>query len=129
MSIGSVMINSVASTGGQMRPERQDMMALQKALRSDDLAGAKQAFAQFKTDFHAAHQGRALFQTGIPDTLKQDLQGLQSALRSGDLAGAQQAFAQFKTDFKSLQGPPKEPPQPAPGPSPTATGSGLNVLA
>lgn len=111
MSIGAVTPNFVINN--QHRPERQDMEALQKALSSGDLAGAQQAFAQFKQDFHGAHNGHALFQTGVSDTLKQDLQGLQSALKSGDLAGAQQAFAQFKQDFQSLQQAPKEPPVPA----------------
>jgi hypothetical protein len=110
MSIQSVTPNLVAQTGSQLRPERQDLAALQSALKSGDLAGAQQAFAQLKEDFHAAHQGRALWQTGVSDTLKQDLQQLQSALKSGDLAGARQAFSQFKSDFKSQQATEKEPP-------------------
>ena len=129
--IHAVTSSSVASTG-QLRPERQDLQALQSALKSGDLAGAQQAFTQFKQDFHAAHKGRALYQTGVSDTLKNDLQTLQSALKSGDLAGAQQAFAQFKADFKSEHSVAKEPPQPAPPapPAPTAQSSGsINVLA
>ena len=106
------------------------MQALQQALNSGDLAGAQQAFAQFKQDFHAAHDGHSLYQTGVSDTLKQDLQQLQTALKSGDLAGAQQAFAQFKSDFKSQQAPPKEPPVSADGDRDSAQSSGsINVLA
>jgi hypothetical protein len=129
MSIGSVTPN-LAVSGSHQRPERQDMEALQQALKSGDLAGAQQAFAQLKQDFHAAHNGRALWQTGVSDTLKQDLQQLQSALKSGDLAGAQSAFLQFKADFKSQQGPPKEPPVGGGNtkPTPVATG-GVDVLA
>lgn len=129
MSIGAVTPN-LATSGSQMRPERQDMQALQQALSSGDLAGAQQAFAQFKQDFHAAHDGHALFQTGVSDTLKQDLQQLQTALKSGDLAGAQQAFAQFKSDFKSQQAPPKEPPVSTDGDSDSTQSTGsINVLA
>lgn len=125
MSIGPVTPNLVKSSN--FRPERQDMQALQQALRSGDLAGAQQAFAQFKQDFHAAHDGNALYQTGVSDTLKRDLQQLQTALKSGDLAGAQQAFAQFKSDFKSQQGVVKEPPMSvSDGAKPTG---GVNVLA
>jgi TolA-binding protein len=130
MTIGAVTPN-VASNGNHLRPERQDLQQLQQALSSGDLAGAQQAFAQFKQDFHAAHNGRALFQTGVSDTLKQDLQTLQSALKSGDLAGAQQAFTQFKSDFKAQQGPPKEPPVSAQSDSNGrgASNGGINVLA
>ena len=126
MSIGPVTSNLVNSSN--FRPERQDMQALQQALRSGDLAGAQQVFAQFKQDFHAAHNGNALYQTGVSDTLKQDLQQLQTALKSGDLTGAQQAFAQFKSDFKSQQGVAKEPPMSVDSDGVTSTG-GINVLA
>jgi hypothetical protein len=132
MSIGAVTPNFVINN---QRPERQDMEALQKALSSGDLAGAQQAFAQFKQDFHGAHNGHALFQTGVSDTLKQDLQGLQSALKSGDLAGAQQAFAQFKQDFQNLQQAKNQPPAfiandgDADSGSKTAATGGVNVLA
>jgi TolA-binding protein len=130
MSIGAVTPN-IASNGNHLRPERQDLQQVQKALNSGDLAGAQQAFAQFKQDFHAAHNGRALFQTGVSDTLKQDLETLQSALKSGDLAGAQQAFTQFKADFKAQQGPPKEPPVSAQSDSngSGASNGSINVLA
>lgn len=126
MEIGAVTTNLAVGRSGQFRPERQDMMALQQALQSGDLAGAQRAFAQFKQDFHGAHAGHALWQTGVSQTLKQDLQGLDAALKSGDLAGAQQAFAQFKADFKSEHRRPIEPPEP--GPSPVMSGT-VNVLA
>ncbi len=129
MSIQSVTPNLAAHTGSQLRPERQDLAALQSALESGDLAGAQQAFAQLKQDFHAAHQGRALWQTGVSDTLKQDLQQLQSALKSGDLAGAQQAFSQFKSDFKSQQAAAKEPPVSADSSASAKTSGRVNVLA
>lgn len=124
MTIGAVGTNFAIHPGTPQRPQRQDMEALQNALDAGDLAGAQQAFAQFKQDFHAAHHGRALYQTGVSDTLKQDLRSLQSALKSGDLAGAQQAFAQFKSDFRSERAPRVE----------SQTGdatarSGVNVLA
>ncbi len=126
MSIGPLTTNLIPSSN--LRPERQDMQALQQALRSGDLSGARQAFAQFKQDFHAAHNGNALYQTGVSDTLKQDLQQLQTALKSGDLTGAQQAFAQFKSDFKSQQSVVKEPPMSADNDGAKPTG-GINVLA
>jgi hypothetical protein len=128
MTIGAVGANFAINPGGHQRPERQDMEALQSALKSGDLLGAQQTFAQFKQDFHAAHHGQALWQTAVPDALKQDLQGLQSALKSGDLAGAQQAFAQFKTDFQNLQQARREPPVSGGGPTPEATGN-INILA
>ena len=105
------------------------MQALQQSLRSGDLAGAQQAFTQFKQDFHAAHNGNALYQTGVSDTLKQDLQQLQTALKSGDLAGAQQAFLQFRSDFKSQQAPPKEPPVSNDNDSGVKSTGSINVLA
>lgn len=104
------------------------MQALQQALRSGDLAGAQKAFAQFKQDFHAAHNGQALYQTDVSDTLKQDLQQLQTALKSGDLTGAQQAFAQFKSDFKSQHQVVKEPPMSTDSDGGQSTG-GINVMA
>jgi len=39
MTIGAVTTNVPAGTSGQSRPERQDMIALQRALRSGDLSG------------------------------------------------------------------------------------------
>jgi hypothetical protein len=128
MSIQAVTSSSVAGTGNHLRPERQDLQALQNSLKSGDLAGAQKAFAQLKQDFHAAHNGRALYQTGVSDTLKNDLQQLQSALKSGDLAGAQQAFTQFKSDFKSQRAIAKEPPVSAPPPDSQAEGK-VDVLA
>jgi len=128
MSIGAVTGSIHTPPGGKFSAERQDMMALQNALATGDLAGAQQAFAQFKQDFHAAHNGQALYQTGVPDVLKQDLQGLQSALKSGDLAGAQQAFAQFKQDFQSLQRARREPPASTQNSS-TTSANGVDVLA
>jgi hypothetical protein len=129
MSMQAVTSSSVAQTGTHLRPERQDLQALQSALKSGDLAGAQQAFAQLKQDFHAAHNGRALYQTGVSDTLKQDLQQLQSALKSGDLARAQQAFTQFKSDFKSQQTIAKEPPVSAPPSGSSQSAGSLDVLA
>lgn len=126
MSIGPVTPNLIKSSS--FKPERQDMQALQQALRNGDLAGAQQAFAQFKQDFHAAHNGNALYQTGVSDTLKQDLQQLQTALKSGDLTGAQQAFTQFKADFKSQQTVVKEPPMSADSDGAKPTGE-LNIMA
>ena len=126
MSIGAIGTNFAIQPSSPQRQERQDMQALEKALNSGDVAGAQQAFAQFKQDFHGAHHGQALYQTDVPDTLKQDLQGLQSALKSGDLSSAQQAFAQFKSDFQSLHAARREPP--VGGPTPEASG-GVNVLA
>jgi TolA-binding protein len=128
MSIGAVTPN-LATNGSHLRPEREDMQALQQALRSGDLAGAQQAFTQFKQDFHAAHNGNALYQTGVSDTLKQDLRQLQTALKSGDLAGAQQAFLQFRSDFKSQQAPPKEPPVSNDNDSGAKSTGSINVLA
>ena len=130
MSIGAVTPN--LATSSNFRPERQDMQALQQALNSGDLAGAQQAFAQFKQDFHGAHNGNALYQTGVSDTLKQDLQQLQTALKSGDVAGAQQAFAQFKSDFKTEHTPEKAiPVSTASGTDSASAAStgGINVLA
>lgn len=126
-SIGAIGGNFAINPGGAKQLERQDMAALEKALKSGDLAGAQQAFAQFKQDFHGAHHGQALWQTAVPDTLKQDLRGLQSALQSGDLSSAQQAFAQFKSDFQSMQAARREPPVGG-GPTPEASG-GVDLLA
>ena len=126
-SIGAIGGSLAVHPSSPQQHERQDMQALEKALKSGDLAGAQKAFAQFKQDFHGAHHGQALWQTAVPDTLKQDLRGLQSALQSGDLSSAQQAFTQFKNDFQSLQASRREPPVSG-GPTPEASG-GVDLLA
>ena len=105
---------------------RQDMQGVRQALAAGDLAGAQQAFAAFKTDFHQAHGGHSLYQTQVPFAIKQDLQNLQAALKGGDLAGAQQAFATFQQDFQARNGHSPEPPVGGPTPEQTV---GLNVTA
>jgi hypothetical protein len=100
---------------------RQDLQAVQTALKAGDLERAQQAFATFKDDFHATHQGRALFQTRVPATIQQDLRDLQAALKAGDLEGAQQAFATFRQDLtqrlRHTDPPSVEPPQSTEGSS------------
>ncbi|MBZ5707171.1 MAG: hypothetical protein LAN63_17635 [Acidobacteriia bacterium] len=127
MSVSAITANSNPPV--YQNSMRQDLQALQKALNSGDLAGAQQAFATFKDDFHSTHQGRALFQTHVPVAIQQDLRGLQSALKAGDLAGAQQAFATFQQDMtqrlQHTEPPSVEPPQSTEG----GSSPGVNVIA
>lgn len=105
---------------------RQDLQATQNALQAGDLDKAQRTFAEFKRDFHATHQGRALFQTDVPTNIQDDLRGLQSALKSGDLTAAQQAFATFRQDVTAYLRP-TEPPIVQPPQS--SEGAGVNVVA
>lgn len=127
MSVNAITANSNPPI--YQNSMRQDLQAVQTALRSGDLAGAQQAFATFKDDFHATHQGRALFQTHVPVAIQQDLRGLQSALKAGDLAGAQQAFATFQQDMKHRLGQTEPPSVEPPQTTDSAASPGVNVIA
>ncbi|MBZ5597332.1 MAG: hypothetical protein LAN83_03325 [Acidobacteriia bacterium] len=125
MSVSAITANSNPPI--YQHSMRQDMQGVQRALNSGDIEGAQQEFVAFKDDFHATHQGRALFQTHVPVQIQQDLRGLQSALQAGDLAGAQQAFATFHQDMMHLgqtEPPSVEPPQS----TDVAAGPGVNVI-
>jgi hypothetical protein len=106
---------------------RQDLQAVQSALKAGDVEKAQQAFIAFKNDFHATHHGRALFQTHVPVAIQDDLRSLQAALKAGDLAGAQLAFVGLRQDMtRRLQH--TDPPEVQP-PQSTGDSSGVDVVA
>ncbi len=79
----------------------QDFKALKSSLKSNDLAGATQAFNTLQQDIQNASQtagGQSLFDSNSP--IGKDFSALGKALQSGDLSGAKQAFAAFRQDMK-----------------------------
>lgn len=109
------------------RPDgiRQDLQAVNQALQAGDLAGAQQAFANFKNDFKATHLPNSQGHYRVPQQVREDLSAVDQALRAGDLAGAQQAFATFKSDMKAHQ----QGIQPPVVPASTNGNGGLDVTA
>jgi ribosomal protein S20 len=97
-------ISAVSSNGydypSQFSGIRNDVQALEKALNSDDLAGAKTAFAAFQQDVQKVGQP----QQSSQNSLQTDLQDLEKALSSGDIDGAKKAFAAFQQDVQNKIG-------------------------
>src|SRR5512135_2855409 len=119
MSVTSVSFgNNSFAQGPQsaaFQQRKQDFSALQSALSSGDLDGAKKAFASLQQDTQSIRQGRSsqgTDQDGDNDGSKgaqssnggqgkQDFTALQNALNAGDLKGAQQAFASLQQDMQA----------------------------
>jgi TolA-binding protein len=110
VSGASAYVPMAASTASpsidQMRKDikqnSQDFKALKNALKSNDLAGATQAFATLQQDIQKASQaagGQSPFDPSSP--IGKDFQALGDALQSGDLSAAKKAFATFRQDIKS----------------------------
>src|SRR6185369_11694540 len=78
---------------------KQDFQKLQSALKSGDLKGAQDAYAQLKQDLPADSSGSST--SSQPRT---DLDAIGAALQSNDLTGAQKAFATFQQDVKAARG-------------------------
>ena len=84
----------------------QDFQSLRSALKSGDLTGAQQAFANMQKDLQASSQTASTTTSPTSQTLpsskvSMDFQALQSVLQSGDLSGAQAAFAKLQQDLQS----------------------------
>jgi outer membrane protein assembly factor BamD (BamD/ComL family) len=96
MSISAVSSSSGVSQAfwqTSVNPQKQTFHQLSKALKSGDLAGAKEAFASLQQNA-AGGQSSAV-------SITNDFASLQKDLDSGDLDGAKSAFSQLKTDLQS----------------------------
>jgi hypothetical protein len=104
MNIGSVSSFLGAGAATRQNPFKtikQDFQKLQSALKSGDLKGAQEAYAQLKQDLPASKDPSGTATSGQPRT---DLDAIGSALQSNDLTGAQKAFATFQQDVKATRG-------------------------
>ncbi len=85
---------------------RQDLLTLQQALSTSNVARAQQALAHFQEDLQSARPQengiRASAQVNPANTMRTDLQALQSALDSGDLAMAEEAFVRVQQDTRKI---------------------------
>ena len=112
------------------KDRQPEVQALNKALKSGDLAAAQQAYdnlvALGKTELHKDNpflaSDRAL-----------DFNAIGGALKNGDLTGAQQAFAALQNSFKQPPSPdlttPTTPANLNPEGFDTGSSSGVNVIA
>lgn len=94
--------STLAELRSSIKQNSQDFKALKSALKSNDLAGATQAFAAVQQDIQKASSsagGKGPFDPNSP--IGKDFQAIGAALKSGDLSAAKQAFASFKQDIKS----------------------------
>jgi hypothetical protein len=98
MSISSVSSNSFMppTSTNDTQQRQQDFLALQNAIQTGDIAGAKTALAAFQQDLQTSQKSGST-------TPSQDLQNLQNALSSNDVEGARKAFALFLQDVKQAK--------------------------
>jgi hypothetical protein len=104
MNIGSVSSFFGAGAATRQNPFKaikQDFQKLGSALKSGDLKGAQEAYAQLKNDLPASKDSSGTSPSSQPRT---DLDAIGSALQSNDLPGAQKAFATFQQDVKATRG-------------------------
>ena len=111
MSISS--INSGANPAYQAGPSglfkqaRQDFKAIENAVQSGDLAGAKQAVATFQQDQQNIHNARGAAggpsQSPQPDSqFKNMVSSLLTSIQSGDLTSAQQSLSAVQANMKAF---------------------------
>lgn len=107
MSTNNISSNFAAAfprlnTAHELKQSKEDIAALGSALQSQDLAGAKDAFAALMRDSTAAAQGRQASGQAplLSETQRQgvvDAVGaLGQELQAGDIDGAQAAYAQLQ---------------------------------
>jgi|GEM_PF-3403242 len=85
-----------------IKQNSQDFHALKRALQSNNLNAATQAFTSLQSDIQNASQaagGKSPFDPNSP--IGKDFQAVGAALNSGNLSAAKQAFAAFRLDIKS----------------------------
>ena len=105
MAIGAI---SSYTQGGlrQQNGVRQDLMTLQDALSSGNLALAQQALSRYQQDLQNTRPQqngiRESAQVNPDSTMRSDLQALQSALGSGDLAMVEAAFIRTQQDNRQI---------------------------
>jgi HPt (histidine-containing phosphotransfer) domain-containing protein len=144
MSISPVSCSSCSSDSSiyQKKPgaPMKDLMALQNALKSGNLADAQSAFATFQSDLQTrSDAGVGNSQLSQNSQIADDIASLKNALDSSDVTTAQQAFMTLKQDLRMLkhqqtqEGPDVKTMPPVAdgttGTSPQSTDSILNVLA
>jgi hypothetical protein len=107
MSTSNISSNFAAAfprlnTAHELKQSKEDMAALGGALQSQDLAGAKDAFAALMRDSAAAAQGRQaagqapLLSDAQRQSMVDAVGALGQELQAGDIDGAQAAYAQLQ---------------------------------
>lgn len=107
MSTSNISSNFAAAfprlnTAHELKQSKEDMAALGGALQSQDLAGAKDAFAALMRDSAAAAQGRQaagqapLLSDAQRQSMADAVGALGQELQAGDIDGAQAAYAQLQ---------------------------------
>jgi hypothetical protein len=119
MSVSGITSSNFFQQAQELSGIAKDLQNLQKSLRSNDLSGARDAFAQFLKDLGTSSAAQLTPSSATADSagtaanisgsnsvsaLQRDLQNLQLALQSGNLSDAQGAFKQLRSDLKSLAG-------------------------
>jgi len=77
------------------------VQALEKALNSNDISGAKTAFATLQSDLQKIGGNQQASQSSSSSTLLSDIQALGNALNNGSLTDAQTAFATLQQDAQN----------------------------
>jgi peptidoglycan hydrolase CwlO-like protein len=89
---------------------RQDVLRLQQALSSGNVAAAQQALSHFEERLQTAQPQqngiRASAELNPASTMRTDMQALQSALDSGDLAMAEESLARVLQDSQKINATP-----------------------
>jgi len=80
----------------------QDLQALQKALSTNSLSAAQQAFFAIQQNPAIVGQGQASQPTSTSN-VQNDVQGIGKALDSGDLSGAQKALTSLRKDLQHVR--------------------------
>ena len=96
MSVSAISSNVAPSMSAVQNPlaqQRANFQALAKALQSNDLAGARTAFAVLQQSTSSTRPTQA-----------SDFQALARALQAGDLGGAQTTFARLQHNAQKIQG-------------------------
>jgi hypothetical protein len=97
---------SQASWQNTLAQRQQNLKDLARALNSDDLTGAKKAFAtlqQLLPNFSATIQAQNGQQGSVPNPLAVDFSALDKALKANDLPAAKEAFAKLLQDMQSIR--------------------------
>jgi|SRR5271165_4499076 len=81
---------------------RQYLQGIRDAVGSNNLAAARQAFAQLTKAVPAPTQGVSGKADELAARVGQGMQALGQALETSDLAAAQQAVAGLRTSFQSI---------------------------
>jgi hypothetical protein len=124
MSIASLSGLPNQQSPGYFSTRRADLAHLGSAIRSGDLAGARQAYqAIIKLGQSGPFQDKEPFAWARRE---HDFSAIGQALQSGDLAGARQAFEALRQTFSK---PKLDPPPPVAAPSGPVQSSNVSFVA